>query len=74
MSEKELRQIIATRIQVHRKAMGLKQSELAERAGASQGAIADAENARKNASLLTILKLSHVFGVEPHVLLTKVSL
>ncbi len=74
MSEKELRQVIATRIQVHRKAMGLKQSELAERSGASQGAVADAENARKMVSLSVLLKLSHVFGIEPDVLLTKVTL
>lgn len=74
MNSKELRAIVALRIKTHRNHMGFLQKELAKRSGLSQTTIADIEHGRKDVSLLTILKLATVFGVEPSLLLTKVQL
>jgi transcriptional regulator with XRE-family HTH domain len=62
----KVRHILAANLKIYRKAHGISQMDLAERAGLSTSLIAAIETENKFPSSTSIMKLSDALGLEPY--------
>ena len=69
MTLEELNLVYTTNIKEKRKERGLKQRELAEKAGLSEKFLSDIESGRRWGKYDTLLSLANALGIEPFELL-----
>lgn len=64
-----LKEAIAREVRKARAGLGVSQHEVADRAGLTPTYISEIENARRNPSATTIIRLSYALGVDPNTIL-----
>lgn len=65
VDERRLYWEVGYRIRIARDAMGLTQTELAEKAGLSRVSIANLEGGRQRSPLTVLYRVAHALGVKP---------